>query len=197
MKSILFVVSISALLLGACSVGAAPTADPQQIQASAIAAANTMIAQTVAAIPTTQVPSDTPQPSATPTFPPTLEIPTALLTTPTTQSSGGDNCNHLLQMSAAGPKHPTVVSNQTGAPINLSLGLWTPNVFGECGYIGNSMGKNETWSIGLPSGDWFAYAWASGAKSFTVKGYFSVQVSNMLKMELCIKTGIVKYAQSC
>lgn len=43
MKRILFVALLSVLVLGACAP-AKPTADPAQIQASAIAAANTMVA---------------------------------------------------------------------------------------------------------------------------------------------------------
>ncbi len=198
MKPRLSVIGLVVLLIGACSPRPA-TPDPQQIQASAVAAAQTMIAQTQAAIPPTPAFTDTPQPSPTPLAPPpTIAIPT-LAFTPTTASGGGGGCAHPLQMSAAGPKHPTTIINQTNAVINLSLNLYEPNLFGECGAISFAgMGKNDSESIGLPSGNWYAYAWASGGgKNFTVEGSFTVSPSQTLKLNLCIRANGIKYSQSC
>lgn len=196
MKHLMFVLGILALLLGACAPAVPPTPDAAQVQASAIAGASTMIAQTIQAQPPTPTVTDTPEPTLTPTIAPTLELPTA--SAPTATASGGNNCVHPLQMSAAGPKHPTLIKNETGAVINLSLNLYKPNLFGECGAISFAgMGKNDTESIGLPSGDWYAYAWAGSGKNFTVSGTFYVQPGYYQTLQLCIRANFVKYAQSC
>src|SRR5512140_986942 len=85
MKRVLFTSMVLALLLSACAP-ATPTTDPAQIQASAVAAANTMVALTQAAVPTetpvppTALPSPTPLPSPT-----LLALPTLALTTLPTQ----------------------------------------------------------------------------------------------------------------
>src|SRR5271157_2153248 len=75
MKSNLFltIITVFVLLLSACSTKAVPTVDPALVQASAVAAASTMLAMTQDAMPTaTPIPptvaaTDTPQP--TPTIP--------------------------------------------------------------------------------------------------------------------------------
>lgn len=195
MKSFMFALGFLALLLGACAPPVPPTPDAAQVQASAVAAAYTIVAQTQAAIPPTATVTDTPEPTFTPTLPPTIALPTVAATT---ASSGGDNCVHPLQMSAAGPKHPTLIKNETDAVINLSLNLYKPNLFGECGAISLAgMGKNDSESIGLPSGYWYAYAWAGSGKNFTVSGSFYVQPSYYQTLQLCIRANVIKYAQTC
>ena len=52
MKPIMIVATMLAFLISACGAKAVPTIDPAQVQASAMAAANTMVAMTQAAIPT-------------------------------------------------------------------------------------------------------------------------------------------------
>ncbi len=51
-KSILTINAVLVLLLSACGAKAVPTVNPAQVQASAVAAANTMVAMTQAAVPT-------------------------------------------------------------------------------------------------------------------------------------------------
>ncbi|HEY9151300.1 MAG TPA: hypothetical protein VIN60_00325, partial [Anaerolineales bacterium] len=52
MKPILLIATVAAFLLSACGAKAVPTIDPAQVQASAVAAANTIVAMTQAAMPT-------------------------------------------------------------------------------------------------------------------------------------------------
>jgi hypothetical protein len=201
MKHSIFAAALLTLLVSACAPQAVPTIDPAQIQASAVAAASTMIAQTQAAIPPTPIPTDTPQ--ATPTAldtPTAFTLPTsALATAAPTTASGSGNCVHPLDMGEAGPKHDTVIKNQTNGTINLSLNLYTPNAFGQCGAISYaSLTKNNSIQVGLPSGNWYAYAWGNAnGKQFTVSGSFYVQPAISIKMELCVRPSSVIYAQSC
>ncbi len=202
MKRISFTLALLALLLNACGSNAAPPIDPVQVQASAMAAASTMIALTKAAIPTatdTPLPSPTPLPSATPIQLPTFpQFPTASAPTAVPQGNQG-SCVHPLDMGAAGPKHPIVIKNETGGTINLSLNLYQPNAFGECGSLSYSgVAKNESISVQLPSGYWYAYAWATvKGKSFTVDGSFYVQPAQTLKLELCVRANNIIFEQAC
>lgn len=141
-------IAILSLLFSACGgTSAEPTVSAQDIQSTAVAAASTIIAGTQAAIPTnTPVPpTDTPPPTSAPTDTPvpspTLEaalVPT-FTSVPATLS---DPCNQRLG-SVQG--HPTKIKlvNQTKGSLVVSLYLnLTP--FGECGYRGYNLEKNDT-----------------------------------------------------
>lgn len=201
MKYFLFVTVISAFLLSACAQ-ATPTVDPAMIQASAIAQANTIVAQTQAAIPTnTATPevSPTPLDTPTPTFDTSVsQLPTlGSLASPTIASSTGTvNCVKALDMGAAGRKHDTLIKNESSGTFNISLNLYKPNQFGECGAISfANIGKNGTVDVGLPSGYWFAYAWGTKGKS---EGYFYVQPAMFDKVELCVRdASLIVYKPSC
>ncbi len=99
LKPMLFIAIVLTFILSACGAKAVPTVDPAQVQASAVAAANTIVAMTQAALPTqTPVPptvaaTDTPQP--TPTIPalPTSPILASPTTAPASSSSG--DCSYL------------------------------------------------------------------------------------------------------
>ena len=151
MPRIVFATALLALLLSACAP-AAPTVDPAQIQASAVAAANTMIALTQAAIPTATAVPPTPLPSATPAPLPTLPVlPTlAGIASPTT-SSTGDDCNHLLDVGASGPQAQVVIRNNTKGPMTFTMGISTKNTFGQCGYMSwGNIAKGNSISVSVP-----------------------------------------------
>ncbi len=199
MKYSMFVSGILALLLTACGAQAAPTVDPAQVQASAIAAASTMVAATQAAIPTataTLEASPTPLPSPTPFELPTLDI----LSSPTIASqSGTDNCVHPLDMGAAGRGHPTLLKNESSGTVNLSLNLYQPNAFGQCGAISYAnITKNSSILAQLPAGNWYAYAWGSAkGTNYKATGYFFVQPANFDKLDLCIRDSVIVYKPQC
>src|SRR5512135_2621711 len=128
------VIVMLAILLSACT-SATPTIDPAQVQASAMAAAATMIAMTQAAIPTATPEPPTPIPSPTEPLPTLGPAPTfALLGTPTTAPAAG-NCNGLFDVGASGPKAPLLIKNDTRGPITFGVKMNTKNSFGQCGYI--------------------------------------------------------------
>ena len=70
--SFLTVLVLTALILSACGAPAAPTMNPVDVQSTAQAAAMTMVAETMAAVPTatplppTETPTETPLPTETP-----------------------------------------------------------------------------------------------------------------------------------
>ena len=166
-------VGLLVLVTTACAP-AVPTIDPAEVQASAVAAANTMIAMTKAAIPTateTPVPSQTPLPS--PTFPPLPTLPPADSASPT--SSTGDDCNHLFDLAAdRNRRSPVKINNNTKGPANLSLSMGTKNAFGQCGYLGFNIPRGQTIFVDMPQTGkgpcWYGYAWINGAKPSTAEG---------------------------
>jgi hypothetical protein len=187
MQRVLFVTAALTLVLGACAP-ATPTVDPAQIQASAVAAAHTMIALTQAAIPTntpTPLSTDTPQPSPTLLTLPTLPI----FATPTSGSSGGSDCNQLLDVGAAGPKAPVVIKNDTKGPITFSMGINTKNTFGQCGYMSwGNIRKGDSISVSVPQirtnlGDscYWAFAWINDPKHQTTVSAGGFCIDNSLK----------------
>ena len=155
MSRILLLTAFAALLLSACAPKAAPTIDPAQIQASAVAAASTMIAMTQQAMPTstpvppTLEPSPTPLPSPTPGLLPTLQS----FPTPTAGSSSGGSgdCNHAMDVGASGPQAPVLVNNDTKGPITFTLYLGSKNSFGQCGWLSwGPIAKASSISVSVP-----------------------------------------------
>lgn len=152
MNRTVFIVAASALLLSACGAPATPTIDAAQVQASAVAAASTMVAATQAAMPTntpvppTPVPSPTPLPGPTQGTAPTLAI-LASPTTASSSSSGKQDCNHLLDVGAAGASTTLLIRNNTKGAVTFSMGLGSPNSYGQCGYLGWSIPKANSISV--------------------------------------------------
>jgi hypothetical protein len=173
MKRILFVTVLLTLLLSACGAAATPTADPASIQASAVAAANTMVALTQAAIPTetpippTPLPSPTELPSPTLLALPTLDIlasPTFVAAAPPIgATSGSDTCQSPLVAKPGGPQIPVRIINSTKGSIILSLYLQKTS-FGECGYRSFNLSANDSASTTMPKGCYSAGAFVTEAK---------------------------------
>ena len=183
LKRIAFILFASAMFLAACGSAqpAAPTIDPAGIPLTAAAAAETIVALTSAAQPPTPLPPPTEAPSPIPLptftpdplfFPPTDALPT-FPPTPT-QGSSSTNCAGPLDMGAAGPTKKIRIENTTTGRATVSLNLWTPNLFGQCGSLSYIVNKGEKVKIDIPNGSWYAYAWIDygGTKSSTAEGSF-------------------------
>ena len=164
-KSILTisVVVVLLLILSACGAKAIPTTDPAFVQASAVAAANTMLAMTQAAMPTETLISpptttlpDTPQPVPTipplPTNPvlisPVLPSPTAV-TSSASGSSGGE-CSGTIKTSKGENLATITINNKTNVLLGLSLYL-NKNSWGDCGFWSSPAGISPNSSITLTS----------------------------------------------
>lgn len=171
--------ALSAALLAACAPQATPTVNPLDVQATALSAANTMVALTQQAIPTATPlpPTETPSPTPEPTFTPAIPLETATLPPTPTQAvvSDPNSCLKPLDMGEAGPTKRVRVENQTnGGTFNLSLTLWKPNDFGQCGALSYTIGKGDVPIIEIPNGSWYAYAWITlkNGKQSTAEGSF-------------------------
>ena len=174
MKKLLILLIASIFLLSACGPEPEPTMSPEEVQGTAVAAAWTMVALTQPAIPTatpippTEPPSPTPLP--TNTIAP-LELPTQpLVIQPTaTTASSANECDHFLPPDAPGPTAPIKIINETKAPVNVSLYLEKTS-FGECGYRGYSIPKNNSVLVDFPQGVMYGYAWILEPINTTVSG---------------------------
>jgi hypothetical protein len=182
LKKILPILIALTVLITACAPQAAPTMSPADVQGTAVAAAWTMVAATQAAIPTntplppTAVPSPTSLPTFTPAAPlviPTLQ-PLALASPTTAAASDPGGCVKPLAMSQAGPTKRVRIENESPGTANLSLNLWKPNLFGQCGAISYANIKRGSMTIiEIPNGSWYAYAWvldppSNGSVSFVL-----------------------------
>ncbi len=174
MKILISLAPALALLATAACAPAKPTLDPASIQASAVAAANTMVALTQAAVPTETpqppTPADTPTPLPSPTL---LALPTLPLAI---QTPGGapspipavgatsDTCNGPMAPKPAGPMTTVVVRNGTTGDVVLSLYLQKTN-FGECGYVYYDLAPKQSVSASLPQGCYFGGAFVTTPKA--------------------------------
>jgi hypothetical protein len=200
LKKVLPILVALGLLLSACGgEPAAPTMSGADIEGTAVSAALTMVAQTQAAIPTATPlpPTETPSPTPLPTFTPQpLVIPTleqVILPTATTASSDPNNCNRALNLAEAGPMKNVRIENTLKTQVNLSLNLWEPNLFGQCGALSFVINKSEKRKIEIPSGSWYAYAWVLDPPS-TAEGSFYIGASKTQDvLRLIIKEHIITW----
>ena len=177
MKRIIKITSIllAAGILAACGAEAPPTPSSADINATAVAAAFTIVAQTQAAIPTvtpvppTQTPTQTPPPTNTPAALPTL----AVTLTNTAASSGGDYCATRVLGSPLGQSTRILIENSTRYPVQVSLYLNETESHNECGYRGYNIGRNGSVTItDLVYGCYNIWAWSTDSShSFQGAGY--------------------------
>ena len=200
MKGSTFIVILVSVILSACAT-AAPTADPvEQVQASAVAAANTMVALTQAAIPTatpippTPLPSATPLPSPTLLALPTLSIEGSPTIEPPSGSAGSDPCNAPMSANPAGPLTTLKINNGTKAPVTVSVYLYKTK-FGECGYRGYNLGPlDSVYLTDLPQGCYSAFALINDPKKPSKA--FSSQLmcpNNDDKWTMVVQTDVIKF----
>jgi hypothetical protein len=202
LKKVLLILIALGVLLSACSAEpAAPTMSAADINGTAVSAAQTMVFQTQAAIPTnTPVPpTETPSPTPLPTFTQQpLVIPTLeqlILPTATSSIADPNDCNRSLNIAEAGPTKNVRIENTTKSQVNLSLNLWTPNLFGQCGSIAYVINKSEKRKIAIPSGSWYAYGWVlgtDGSAQSTTEGSFYIGPSKTQDLlRLIIKEHVI------
>lgn len=188
------------MIISACGAEPVPTVNPVDIQNTAIAAASTMVAQTMAAIPTatplppTETPTQTPLPTNTPVPLPTLDPASIVAASPTTASSG-DPCEK--RMLKAGMKgHPTKIRivNTLRDPIMVSIYLNEEAGSGSCGWASFQLGKGadvvvDDWVTGCYN----LWAWsAEGAKKkFNSSG--SGCINNSDKWTFEVNTATIKF----
>jgi hypothetical protein len=153
--TLFLLITTMAMVIGACG-NSTPTEPPlgaEEIQATAVSAAFTIVAETQAAIPTntpvppTDTPLPTPLPTDTPVPSPTLDPSVVAATNTTvaqaTNSTGGDPCNQPLPGSVSGPETKIKLANLTKGDLVASLYL-NKTAFGECGYRGYNVAPKDS-----------------------------------------------------
>jgi hypothetical protein len=168
MKKVLPLILMLTVLLAACGTKATPTIDAASVQASAVAMAFTMSAQTQAALPTATV---TLPPTETPTLPPpspTFSLPTfpAFQATATTAAGGSGPCYHTMMPDPPGRKFTMRVWNTNKAPVSGNVCLYDDRSGNEVtGIIGISLGRNGDIILTVPQGCYSAFFWVNDPKT--------------------------------
>jgi hypothetical protein len=171
------------------------------VQNTAIAAAATMVAQTLAAIPTatplppTETPTQTPLATNTPLVLPTQATQPVLSAPTTAPTTSGDPCDtRPLGVDMKG--QPTIIRivNTTKVPVTVSIYL-NETPLGACGYRSYTLSKgNDVVIHDLVQGCYNLWAWsdAQGGK-FNSSGYGCI--NNPDKWTFEVNTATVKFTQ--
>lgn len=193
-RNVLIVSVLFILLVSACGSQSTPTANPADIQATAQAAAFTMVAQTQQAIPTptqlppTEIPSQTPLPSVTPIPLPTQAggtqqagatqagptqpgLPTFTPQSLQPTASSGNNqdiCNQPLT-SWQGPTAKFGIQNETRPEGTIVLSMYVVTELNQCGYL-IITGDSFTG----PVGQYSAAAFITGRQNLKAFGNFRI-----------------------
>lgn len=199
-KKLIPTLVLLAVIVTACGgQSAAPTLSPEEVQGTAISAAFTMVAQTQAAVPTNTPlpPTETPSPTPLPTFT-ALPSPTpdfALLPTATqaaASSGGGGTCDSIINLGEAGPQSNIRFENDSGGTASVSLYMYTPNLFAQCGSFPSNpyvVQNNQTLVVSIPKGEYYVFAWINykDGDTSTAEGYFTNKVADNHQFPIRIK----------
>ena len=176
------------ILLAACGPLTLPTMAPADTLGTAVAATLTAIAATQAAIPTNTPPPPTETASPAPTLEPTI------LPATTTAASDPNNCIKALNVGEAGPTKNVRIENENKSTVNLSLNLYKPNTFGQCGALSYSVKGGTKLKIAIPSGSWSAYAWVLDPPSQPAPVSFIIGTSKSQDLlRLVIKKDVIAW----
>lgn len=194
--STLTVLIVITLIISACGAEPVPTANPVDVQNTAIAAASTMVAQTLAAVPTatplppTETPTQTPMATNTPLVLPTQPVLAAPTIAPT---SSGDPCaTRVLGSDLKGRPTKIRIVNTLKQPVTVSIYLNETASHGECGYRSYNLAKFADVVFDSVQGCYNLWAWsdAQGAK-FNSSGYGCINNDDKWTFE--VNTATVKF----
>lgn len=194
MKKVLPLILGLTVLLAACGAKPEPTIDAVSVNATAVAMAFTMSAQTQAAIPTA---TETLVPTETPTLPPpspTFELPTfpALNQATATKASTDDGpCYHVMMPDPPGKKFVLRILNTNKAPVSGSVCLYQDRGHGVTGIIGVSLTKNGDIVLSVPQGCYSAYFWVNDPKTPSTASGSALCANNTDKWTMKISANTV------
>lgn len=159
------------MIISACGAPAAPTANPVDVQNTAVAAAFTIVAQTQAAVPTatplppTEHPTETPLPTLTSLPLPTLGATLTATTAPAGGGSGVDPCANRQLSPQKGRETTIRVVNGTRSTITVSMYLNETEGAGECGWRSFNLSRNnDIVFTDLVQGCYNLWAWSDDPK---------------------------------
>ena len=163
-------IMLLAFLVSACGAPAIPTTDPVSLQSTSLAVAFTIVAETQAAIPPTDAPTQTPLPTNTAEPSPTVVLsPTDFLTfTPEPVATKSDPCNKAL-VTWEGPSASFSIVNESKPKGSIILMMSVLTTLGECGWL-NIYSDSFTG----PIGNYSAGAFIDGEKDFKSFGAFRI-----------------------
>ena len=177
--SILILVLMITLIISACGARGAqatppPTFNAVDIQSTAFAAALTLVAETLSAIPTaTPLPPTatfTNTPAPTDTLLPLPSLGVIFTPVPNGNSGSGDPCiNKVLPESLPGEPVKIRVDNSTKATVSVSVYLQQTGPQTECGYRSCTLGAGEFTVINdLVEGCYTLWAWNPDPDSYFI-----------------------------
>lgn len=172
-KSLLTILMAAALTACAPAVAAAPapSINPTDIGATALALANSMLTETPQFggltqpeyLGATAAPTGAPVGTAVP-----VTGLNGVLTagTPAIGTPGPTDCNHPLSVSAAGRAVRLAIKNASSGDVGMLLGIGNPNSLGQCGWVSVTIPKKSKTVVQVPEsrpdlGDWCYWASAS------------------------------------
>lgn len=171
-KVLTFVMLAALTFLSACGAASTPTLSAADAANTAVALAWTELAMTQAALPTATPipPTSTPLPTDTP-FPTFTPAPTLAVNVPAASPTSGANpCNEPMPPSTSGAKTQVKFVNKSDGLVSLSFGLTQKNDVGECGIYGYTIGPNQSASVEVLTGCYWAFAYVTvGQKTSTAK----------------------------
>ena len=197
--SILTVLVVATLIISGCGAPPAPTMNAVDVQSTAQAAAQTMVAQTQAAVPTstplppTEASTQTPLPTETPLPLPTLNVTLTSTTAPTSSNAGGDPCATRVLSPSRGRETVIRVVNMTKVTITVSMYLNETAAHGECGYRGFTLSKNnDIVYTDLVQGCYDLWAWSDDPKG-KFNSYGGGCINNPDKWTFEVSEGNIKF----
>lgn len=159
------------ITLTACGPKAAPALSVADIQNTALAVAMTNIGMTQSAVPTNTAIAPTPIPV---TAIPTLEtLPTSAIETPIVAPPGNSNASPTPDCYQPPPEEllGTTVSvrfvNESGGPVDLSMGMYAPNDRGECFTFAFFVGTNLSEDVTVLAGCYWIAGYQNGPQPST------------------------------
>ena len=192
--NILLIFSILALIASACGAEPVPTISAADVQSTAAAAAFTMVAQTMEAMPTAtpMPPTDTPTATPLPTDTP-ASLPTIAGSPTVAAASGGasgaatvDPCSTRVLSAPEGRETIIRIVNTTNVAVTVSMYLNETAGRGACGYRGFTLAKNnDTIYTDLVQGCYNLWAWSDDPNGkFSSSGYGCINNSDKWTFEI-------------
>jgi hypothetical protein len=195
LKKILIILLTLTVFLAACTPQEVPTMAPADVQNTAVSAVWTMAiatqlaSSTATSLPPTETPN--PTPTSAPVIP-TLEQ--SVSPTATTVSSDPNTCNKALNVGEAGPTKNIRIENENKSEVNLTLNLYTPNEFGQCGFLSYVIKSGEKRKVVIPSGSWSAFAWVlNPASQAGPREFFIGSSGSQDLLRLVVKANIIAW----
>ena len=157
------------MTLAACGPEPAPELNVTDIQNTALAVALTNIVMTQSAMPTnTSVP---PTPIPVTTVPTLATLPTSALATsivaPPTNSTPTPDCYQPPPEKLLGTTVQIRFVNESGGPVDLSMGMYAPNDRGECFTFAFFVGRNTSEDVTVLAGCYWIAGYQNGPEPST------------------------------